>query len=56
MSEMTSATPPSLLAFPLERFPFLFDDSPITEGQARDLIRIGLRHRVYRRVRTLQEA
>lgn len=47
---MTSRSSPALVAFPLESFPFLFDDSPITEGQAQTLIRLGLRHRVFRRV------
>ena len=47
---MTSQVSPVLIAYPLESFPFLFDDSPITEGQAQTLIRLGLRHRVFRRV------
>lgn len=42
--------PTSLVAFPLEAYPFTFDDSPITKEQAATLIRLGLRHRVYRRV------
>lgn len=49
MDKMTSPRHPALVAYPLDKFPFLFDDSPITEGQATDLIRMGLRHRVFRR-------
>ena len=47
---MTSGPSATLVAFPLEAFPFCFDDSPITEEQAETLIRIGLRHRIFRRV------
>jgi hypothetical protein len=51
MSKMTSPKRQTLVAFPLEAYPFTFDESPITEEQAGTLIRLGLRHRVYRRVK-----
>ena len=47
----TSAPPAALVAFPVSEFPFFLDGvSPLTSDQARCLIRLGLRHRILRRV------